>query len=80
MERTHSSGEIWGAFQFGLDGPKAWSAGSVEGLGEVFEEQVPVLVLFDTFFLQFSEDKDHVNSTSFLSETAMTFRDTLSTR
>ena len=50
MERPHSSHELWTAPPFGQDGPKAWFADSVKGLGEVYEEQVQVLTLFNAFF------------------------------
>ena len=74
MEGLHSSDELWEAAQFGQDRPKVWSADSVECLGQVYEEQVQVLALFNAFFLQLPDGKDHVHSASVLSETILTFR------
>ena len=75
MERLHSSHELWGALPFGQDGSNAWSAGSVKGLGEVYEEQVQVFTLFNAFFLQLSYGKGHVHNAFASSETTLTFRD-----
>ena len=46
----------------------------VECLGEIDEEQVEVLVLLDTFFLELPDSKDHIHRAPLFSEATLTFR------
>ena len=54
--------------------PECSSVHSVECLGEIDEEQVEVLVLLDTFFLELPDSKDHIHRAPLLSEATLALR------
>ena len=54
--------------------PECSSVHCVECLGEIDEEQVEVLVLLDTFFLELPDSKDHIHRAPLLSEATLTLR------
>ena len=54
--------------------PECSSVHSVEWLGEIDEEQVEVLVLLDTFFLELPDSKDHIHRAPLLSEATLALR------
>ena len=54
--------------------PVCSSVHCVKCLGEIDEEQVEVLVLLDTFFLELPDSKDHIHHVPLLSEATLTLR------
>ena len=54
--------------------PECSSVHSVKCLREIDEEQVEVLVLLDTFFLELPDSKDHIHCAPLLSEATLALR------
>ena len=54
--------------------PECSSVHCVKCLGEIDEEQVEILVLLDTFFLELPDSKDHIHRAPLLSEATLTLR------
>ena len=54
--------------------PECSSVHCVESLGEIDEEQVEVLVLLNTFFLELPNGEDHIHRAPLLSEATLALR------
>ena len=68
MKLSYNGNKFLGASILCHDSPKAISADSVKGLGQINIGGVQVSILFLTLLLELSSSKHHVNSPTFLLE------------
>lgn len=71
MKSADHSNEFVGAAELGHDSPEALAIYCVKGLSQVHKCGVQVNILFPTLFLELSGSKNHVHSSSALSEATL---------